>query len=353
VKTSTTDPIHVDFLPPDRALALPERRGGDERPRPRSLARRARGQEPILGPMAGTDDEKLVTQAFGRVRPDVLAAHEASLTEHRSERFARLRDDVLQAWEDEVVGREVALTAGFEPVLQRLADLARVGVNRFEEWRLAVEASKRDPSLLGVDLLGVMGRERDETAHTQVLASLIDRAPFSSRLLDRLGAAAGQSKIDTSKGKPSVLAEHGVRAGEADRRLDLLIEVGGEDDRLVVVVENKIDAKDSEGQLDDYASWARSRSSQEPLLVYLTPRGDPPTMAQQAGVWVPVSYMRLLEEWRRVLRDEERTPGPWVEVLRLYLATLARHICGVRLRPGASLSEQVRMIEYLRAATGG
>jgi hypothetical protein len=132
-----------------------------------------------------------------------------------------------------------------------------------------------------------------------------------------------------------------------------LIEVGEGDDRLVVVVENKIDAKDSQGQLDDYASWAHGRSSREPLLIYLTPKGDPATMVRRPSQWVSVSYMSLLVQWRRVLRDEESTPGPWVEVLRLYLATLTKHICKVRPRGGAPLSEQVRMIEYLRAATGG
>lgn len=295
----------------------------------------------------------MLTQAFERVRPDVLLAHEVCLAERGSGRFARLREDVLHAWNDELDGRDVAIAEGFEPVLARLVTKARAGVNDFENLREAAETNGRDPSMLGVDLLGVMGRERDETAHTQVLASLIDKAPFSLRLLDGLGAAARQSRIDTSRGKPIVLAEHGVRAGETDRRLDLLIEVGGEDGRLVVVVENKIDAKDFEGQLDDYASWARSRSSQEPLLIFLTPRGDPPTMALQPGDWEPVGYMRLLVEWRRVLRDVESAPGPWVEVLRLYLATLAKHICKVCPRRGAPLSEQVRMIEYLRAATGG
>jgi hypothetical protein len=133
---------------------------------------------------------------------------------------------------------------------------------------------------------------------------------------------------------------------------DLVISVPLPEKRLVVVVENKIDARDHDGQLDSYREYAEQAfDDSEVLLVYLTPRGDEPDAAERPEPWKLMSYRELAVAWRRVLAREEETSA-WTEVLRLYLATILQGVLRERILDPPSRAVQARLLPYLEAAQG-
>ncbi|MGH7438042.1 MAG: PD-(D/E)XK nuclease family protein, partial [Polyangiaceae bacterium] len=167
------------------------------------------------------------------------------------------RSDVeLVAAFDEVLDRLVAVTprpprneppaplneddllADFGALLGRLVERAEAKVKDYADLRRKLPP--RDPLLLQTDLLGALGSEQDEVLHTQAIATLLG-APFGPRLLGALLAQELSFRPD------KVNAEHAIRVGEHDRCLDLLVCAGSR----IIIIENKIKAEDSEGQLDD------------------------------------------------------------------------------------------------------
>jgi len=78
--------------------------------------------------------------------------------------------------------------------------------------------------------------------------------------------------------------------------IDILIECPSK--RYVLVIENKIDAKEGENQLSDYADWMERarphyRSRQ---MIFLTPDGRKPTSNQKRH-WLPVSYSEHIQQF--------------------------------------------------------
>ena|SRR5665213_109958 len=84
--------------------------------------------------------------------------------------------------------------------------------------------------------------------------------------------------------------------GSNDGRIDILLEQGPD----WVVIENKIDAGDQEGQLYRYATQA-ARLGKKCVLVYLTLNGDPPTESSLKGIpadrVVCISYRDTIAHW--------------------------------------------------------
>ena len=121
--------------------------------------------------------------------------------------------------------------------------------------------------------------------------------------------------------------------------------------KLVIIVENKIDDIDREGQLGTYAACARE-SHADPVLVFLTPNGSPPSQTG-AGDWILLSYGQLAVAWRAELQKVDgSTHNAWREILRAYLTTIVREIHKVRLAKPSGLADKSRAFDYLLAATG-
>ncbi|HEY4855964.1 MAG TPA: PD-(D/E)XK nuclease family protein, partial [Xanthobacteraceae bacterium] len=74
------------------------------------------------------------------------------------------------------------------------------------------------------------------------------------------------------------------------RNIDLLIE--SKNNKLVFVIENKIDASESEHQLSKYEEIVRSKfSDQCRVFAYLTKDGEPPS----DQLWSAISYSDVID----------------------------------------------------------
>jgi hypothetical protein len=297
--------------------------------------------------------------AFKRILPDLIAAHGLEFPERNlGAAFDRVRDDLHLAWEaeTEAEGSETSMVAELEKVWPALIEKVYEPVKDFAPLLAKLDLTT-EPSAMTVDLLGVAGRERDEVCHTQVIASLLNPSrsgDLGVALLRALLKAAGPTPEDWPDDvlrKAIVLAEEQQSVRGRDIRLDVVVRVGEGQNSLLVVIENKVDARDAENQLDGYAEWAAAEAVDERLLVYLTPRGTEPSKLKGKHTWRTMSYSDLAVAWRQVLA-QSRSGDPWVETLRLYLATITRHIWGISLKLGLGRAEKLPLLPYLRAATG-
>ena len=137
--------------------------------------------------------------------------------------------------------------------------------------------------------------------------------------------------------------------------IDLLIEVGSL--KLVVLIENKIDAKAGDGQLERYRSIVEGRyPDHKKLYVFLTPSGVDP----EHSAYVPFSYARLAMVLE-TLTDESAPRGTPESalIIRHYVEMLRRHIVpDERLRELAAQlyerhSEALEFIWECRPQQGG
>jgi len=299
----------------------------------------------------------MTAAAFKRIRPDLLAAHGLEFPElDLGAAFNRVRGELSVAWGAEMAaeGSDAALVAELEKVWPALIEKAYEPVKDFDPLLAKLDLTT-EPSGMTVDLLGIAGRERDEVCHTQVIAGLMTASGSGSddlrvALLRAFLEAAGVHTDDWTDdviGKATVTAEEEQTVGKRTIRLDLVVRIGD----ALVVIENKVDARDAENQLDGYANWAKGERAAETLLIYLTPGGVPPSKLKGKQAWRTMSYSDLATAWRRVLA-RTTSSGPWVETLRLYLATITRHIHRITLKRGLAPSDKLPLLPYLRAATG-
>lgn len=182
------------------------------------------------------------------------------------------------------------------------------------------------------DMLGVLGRSRDELFHSRLIAWLLVPTNrhglgrrFATRLMQELWPAegllnSGLIEVETEE-SASALDEIGqVR----ESRADIVIRGQG----VTVVVENKLDAGEQPEQCERlYWGWAEQAA--DARYVFLTPTGRGPTTAySQAalGAWRPMSYGQI----RDVLADALAAPTTAIPEGRAtaeqYLATLNRSV---------------------------
>jgi hypothetical protein len=94
--------------------------------------------------------------------------------------------------------------------------------------------------------------------------------------------------------------------------------------KFVAAIENKIDAKEGEGQLERYSDYLASAfPDHRRLLVFLTPNGNQPSNS----LYVAYSYAELAEALESLAADElEPVPSETQLIIRHYVAMVRRHI---------------------------
>ena len=129
-------------------------------------------------------------------------------------------------------------------------------------------------------------------------------------------------------------------------RTDIWIEIHAGRSSRLIVIENKIEARESDLQLTSYEAlakeWRKKHPSGRPLLIFLTPDGKKPRSGT-AGKWVALPYAELAGMLRRTWVAHKSAPGG--EWLRLYLASILRQNSRSAFR-GAS------QIEFLKSYLG-
>ena len=273
-------------------------------------------------------------------------AGRATITQ--AERFAGLRGDLWAT----VTSDEHVLVDDLEMRWEALRKAASPDADQYDALRAKLD-EKREPALLCVDLLGLLGRARKEVLHTQALGAFLDPRRAGQLGADLLAAFLAVCDVGRVPGR-DVLESAIISVEPADSdsgtRPDIAIDMGD----LAVIIENKIDTVDREGQLSGYAEAARRRRPGCRLrFVYLTPLGEVPEH-DGAGEWFSLGYLLLAVRWRRILYDWEARAADdwWVEALRGYLATLVRHVCPVCLTASPGEVGKSRAVPYLKSAVG-
>jgi hypothetical protein len=228
------------------------------------------------------------------------------------------------------------------PAVKRAVQRKRIALSR--------AIPKDDPIRLQVDLLGPINCASNEVLHTQALAYAMD--PHSSHQLakhvlisileflrnmhPRSGAARVLRTARKAGARISVKPEYRyVVEGFRDKavaRTDIWIEIQVAKRSALVVVENKINAAESDGQLSWYErkaeAWCKARGHDRFLLVFLSKKGnDASTSANNR--WVAMSYLQLAAALRKVWRKARSAPG--AQWLALYIASITRGVLNIDL----------------------
>lgn len=230
-----------------------------------------------------------------------------------------------------------------------------------ERRRLLQEIPNDDPLRSAVDLLNPIRCASDETLHSQALAYALD--PAQAHGLGRTvlvtmlrhiqssypkgGAARILKRVQKQSVHLTVTPEYRFRLeGIRNRsvaRSDIWIQAKVRSRSALVIIENKIGASESDGQLGWYEhkvdAWCKKHGARS-LLIFLTRDGQSPRTAR-AHKWIPLSYLGLAAILRKALLQCQGAEG--AEWLRLYIASITRGVLGMRVeRPQSVLLADLR-----------
>lgn len=177
-----------------------------------------------------------------------------------------------------------------------------------------------------------VGMVRQEIRHANFLAYILDPARphgFSDALLQELlfeileNGAAALRKLDLH-----FLPLGHARLYREKMNIDLLIEVpgGGGQKGLVIAIEMKVDAAESDGQLARYERQMRATYPSDRwlhLFGFLTVEGRAPTTQGAAG-WAPLSYSRLFRRFDATIRHHGHQ-GRGAEMYQDYTRMMRRN----------------------------
>jgi hypothetical protein len=179
------------------------------------------------------------------------------------------------------------------------------------------------------DLLGVLGRRRDELAHSRVIGWLLvptNRHGLGRRVLQGLLDHVWPGEALLAHGPVIVELEEPRQAADEDgvmraARADIVVR--GE--TLCLVIENKVDAAEQPDQCERLY-WAFADQADDTRYLFLTRTGRPPTTTRSPTAtvaWRSIGYRDLRAILTVAIRDAERdaaSTGPSSAIQ--YLATL-------------------------------
>jgi hypothetical protein len=190
------------------------------------------------------------------------------------------------------------------------------------------ELDRLERLLAEFNLFEAIGVTRYELRHSDFLRFLLDPSEnhglgdyFLKSLFKRsLAGLTGQgiSAIDVD------VADLSDALAERERwNIDVLVH--SKRSQMVLAIENKVDASEGPGQLDDYRNTVETQfPGYRKALLYLTPDGDAPSDQEH---WLPISYGTLMETVRSVREARQSTLGRAVSTtLQHYETMVGRHI---------------------------
>ena len=239
-------------------------------------------------------------------------------------------------------------------------DLQFLG-DRFKKWRESTqdfvrdrlaELDKDDPLKCPISLFRTMDYGRLETAHTRVLAWLLDPEAehgFGTALLAPLLRRAGGGDHSDVLRVERVAPEFMIGTSEAMGRLDVVAEgtwEGAEGGGWLLVIEAKVGATEGEGQLDKYDKWIEfNAGGRKPYRIFLTPQGRKPEGGCEE--WTALSFLELVKTFRKVYADLVHSPG--FHFLRFYLAGVLHDVCHLPRKVGEDAADPYAAASYLKA----
>lgn len=120
--------------------------------------------------------------------------------------------------------------------------------------------------------------------------------------------------------------------------------------KVIIVIENKIDAQDSEGQLRAYRQWLdaplRRRMYQTRRLLYLTPNGAKAKHAASID-YQAISYVQQIANWLSDCRDQIKPPG-----LKGAINSYLRTIVGMNAKASTNDDLDEKIMDLIHASEG-
>lgn len=178
------------------------------------------------------------------------------------------------------------------------------------------------------NLFEAVGMVRQEVRHSYLLAHLLNPREshglgdsFLRRFLRLLGNAMGESLVAASVPDPERLSLDRAVVHREWEFVDVLVEVEAE--RLLVLVENKVDSAEHSDQLNRYVQKVRERyPGWQVLPVFLSPGGTRPSMDE----FIAVDYGLVCAVLDEVLAEVSNIQPDVRMVLEHYRQMLRRHI---------------------------
>jgi hypothetical protein len=224
-----------------------------------------------------------------------------------SERFEEVRD----AWRP-IIELPVPAAGRFDQDKRDAHDLINAG-----QWTSGP-----------ADMLSVLGRQRDELAHSRLIGWLLVPTgrhglgrSFLNAFLDGVWPGetlmrSGAITVETEVTGAALDEEGRVREARAD------IVLRG--DGVTVLIENKLDAGEQPDQCERLF-WAWAADPGDNRWLFLTPTGRAPVTATSAAAraaWRTMSYAQLCEVLESVLRQSSLSAGTGPATAVQYLTTL-------------------------------
>ena len=238
------------------------------------------------------------------------------------------------------------------------ANLLSLG-NHFQRWRKATQEyisvhlkdlPEDDLLICPISLFRTMDYGRLETAHTRTLAWLLDPSKneehgFGHTLLAALVSHLARRDHFDRFHVERVTSEHPLEDGRLDVIAEGEWESGAEHVRWTLVIEAKIDAWESDGQLQKYNDWLEIHAKDRTIYrVFLAPDGRESETGTEE--WEPMSYLDLVQIMRREYGNLRRTHG--FHFLRFYLAGVLQDVCGLPRNVGTNAAAPYSIASYLK-----
>lgn len=193
-----------------------------------------------------------------------------------------------------------------------------------------VDFDRIESELKKPNIFQVLNISRTEIRHSNFLAWLFDPNGTHNLgkqfLLKFLRDTINNTSSDIDEFDIQNLNFNQIEIKREWRNIDLLIVF----ENLVVCIENKVDSKDSDKQLEKYKKTVEDNfPKHKKIFVYLTPSGDLPTNASQEvkDVYVNYSYQTIIEHLDKILSVYGDTLTANVKLyISDYVITLKREI---------------------------
>ena len=228
---------------------------------------------------------------------------------------------------------------------------------RFSEWRRKTrefvndrigDLDKDDPMRCRISLFRTMDLGRLETAHTRTLAWLLDPTRehgFGNRLIAALMAkVSGRANVEGLR-VGRVESEVAISSG----RLDVFAKGEWEDGssrKWVLVIEAKVGAPESDGQLGKYDDWLDIHAADHEIFrIFLSPDGRAPETSEME--WQALSYLELMLSFRTVY-DKLRDKAGF-HFLKFYMAGVFQDVCRIPCVEIGEAADPYPVADYLKS----
>jgi|GEM_PF-5953261 hypothetical protein len=200
-------------------------------------------------------------------------------------------------------------------------------LNALQKLGESKELRKIDEALKAFNAFEVLGIERDEYRHSNVLAWLLNpnaNHNLGSKFLELFlkdFKEMNANNLDLKKFR--VIREYEC----VGKRIDILLDYNDGENKRLIVVENKIGSQEGEKQLCTYYDNIQRKYAEysNKFFIYLTPEGDKPFNEEDKNCWKTYGYKSVLKNIKKLIPSNHIEAGV-ADFLKYYKSVIGRHV---------------------------